>query len=213
MSMSAPATAGYSATAHSKTSTTVSRPALAALAVLAVVAVAVGAHVVLHRRSVDLSQAAAARTATAHYDAQAAAGRVAESHAKSLEAKLAAGKVVLPDRRGQAEIINDLASLAARTGVAWTDGSQASVSSVPGPTDGLTPFTLTVSVQGGLHQVLAFVSGVSRMPRAASPSSLVFSWQSGSMVKANLSVIAYSQGSSGPTTGVSGTPINAAGAA
>lgn len=180
------------------------------IVVLAVIAF--GGHLVASRRASDLRAAAADRTAAANYDTQAALGRRVEASATSYQHRLAAGKAAFPTRRDQAQIIKDLDALASRSGVVWSDGSQgatASVQGVPGPTKGLTPWDVSVSVQGSLSEVLAFVSGISHMPRAASPSALALTWQSGSAVKANLTVVAWSAGGA-PSTAHTGGALSTA---
>jgi len=186
-----------------KTAST-SRSLMIFAGIIAIAVVAFGGHIVLSRRASDLRSAASDRAAAASYDTQAALGRKVEASASSYRHRLAVGKAAFPSRRDQAQIIRDLDALAARSGVVWSDGSQgatASVQGVPGPTGGLTPWDVAVSVQGGLSEVLAFVSGISHMPRAASPSSLALTWQSKNTVQAGLTVVAWSGGGAGPSAG------------
>jgi len=167
----------------------------AGVVVLAVVGF--GGHLVLSRRAADLRTAAADRAATERYDTEAALGRRVEASAASFERRLASGTAAFPSRRDQAEIITDLDALASRCGVAWSDGSQGAtvpVQGVPGPTGGVAPWDVTVAVQGGLPEVVSFVQGISHMPRAASPSALSLTWPSRTVVKATLTVVAWSAG-------------------
>lgn len=173
------------------------------VAILVVAVLGIGGHYVLHRRHDELAAARADRVQAAAYEAKAVLGRQVEAHATSYERRLSTGKALFPTRRDQAEIIDDLVSLATRTGVSWPDASeqQASASTVPGPSGGgLTPYTVSLSVQGSLSQILAFVSGVGHMSRAATASGLSLTWQGSksktapSVVKADLTVIAWSAG-------------------
>lgn len=193
-----------SGTARSTTKPASINRALAVLVGIVVAAVVVvGGHLVLSRRASDLRTATADRSAAADYETQAALGRRVETSAASYEHRLAAGETTFPARRDQAGIIRDLDALASRSGVVWSDGAQgatASVAGVPGPTGGLKPWDVTVAVQGDLSEVLAFVSGISHMPRAASPSALALTWQSATTVKASLSVVAWSAGGTPSTT-------------
>lgn len=197
-------TAGQPDTARSSAKpASASKPLTVLAGVVVLAVIGFGGHLVLSRRGADLRAAAADRAATARYDTQAALGRRVERSAASFERRLSAGKAAFPSRRDQAEIITDLDALAARCGVVWSDGSQGatgSVQGVPGPTGGLKPWDVTVAVQGGLSEVLSFVHGVSRMPRAASPSALSLTWPSKNMVKATLTVVAWS---AGPAAGTS----------
>ena len=171
--------------------------------VLAVVAViGFGGHYVLHRRSVEIARASSDRASAATYLTQARLGETVRTHLGSYESRLAAGRTRLPTAKNQSELISDLAALASSTGVTWSSGAQqrASASSVPGPAGGITPYTLSVSVAGTTHQVLAFVSGVGHMARAATASGLQLVWQTSTTLKANLTVIAWSVGGTSSTS-------------
>ena len=188
------------ATTTGETSTRSANRALTVFIALAVVAAAgFGGHYVLHRRSVELAQASSDRAAAATYLAEARLGATVRAHLGSYEARLAAGEALLPTGKNQSELISDLAALASSTGVSWSSGSQqqAAPTSVPGPSGGITPYVMSVSVTGSAHQVLAFVSGVSRMSRGATASGLQLTWQTPTSVQANLTVIAWSTGGAG----------------
>lgn len=206
------ATSRGSAVSPSSTATAArAKTAKATTLFVAIVVVAVcafGGNFVLSHRSADLRAAAAAKAAAASYSAKAERGRNVEAHAAAYQARLVAGRTAYPTRRDQAAIIDDIAFLAARTGVTWSAGQQGAAATgfavVPGAAGSLTPYAAAISVSGTLPQVLAFVRGISSMPRAATADSLGLTWISATKVKAALDVVAWSSGGA-PTPGAAGS--------
>jgi Tfp pilus assembly protein PilO len=164
--------------------------------VVGVIVLLVAAHTLLSKRSALLTQAQSATLATSRITGEYETALAATP--SSVTATLAKADAALPATRDQAGFITDISNAAAAAGVAWSSGSQQTLTPSTSSRTTATPpvaaktYQLSLSATGGQAQVLSFISALQQMPRAATLSSVSLTWVK-TTVTATISLVVYSR--------------------